>query len=61
MKIKNSLNFIKFALLGMFLVQNETLFLFHFVNQMLKNRKTEKEKENILNLMKSNNLFESFK
>ena len=36
-------------------------FLFHFVNQMLKNRKTEKEKENILNLMKSNNLFESFK
>ena len=51
----------------MFLVQNETLFLFHFVNQMLKNRKKrkkkekEKEKENSVNLMKSNNLFESFK
>ena len=42
-------------------------FLFHFVNQMLKNRKKrkkkekEKEKENSVNLMKSNNLFESFK
>ena len=43
LKIKNSLNFIKFALLGMFLVQNETFFI-SFCKSNVKKQKKGKRK-----------------